>query len=171
MILIGKIIGTHGIKGYLKIKPYTDFLDRFDKNKILKIKLDNSLFEFLIEDSFVHKDFVCAKLESVDSINDAQKLVSREIFILDDDLRKLDEDEYYVHDLVGLEVKGQDGESIGKIVDVIRLVSNDVFEIELVNNKKVFYPFLKDFVEEINLKEGYIRIKNYEGFFDSNDAI
>lgn len=171
MILIGKIIGTHGIKGYLKIKPYTDFLDRFEKNNILKIKIDNSLFEFLIEDSFAHKDFICAKLKSVDSINDAQKLVSREIFILDDELRKLDEDEYYVHDLIGLDVKGKDGEFIGKIFDVIRLVSNDVFEIELSNNKKVYYPFLNDFVEELNLNKGFVRIKNYEGFFDSNDAI
>lgn len=171
MILIGKIINTHGIKGYLKIKPYTDFLDRFEKNKILKIKIDNSLFEFLIEDSFAHKEFICVKLESVDSIDDAQKLINRDIYILEHEIRKLDEGEYYIHDLIGLEVKGQDEEFIGKIVDVIRLVSNDVFEIELGGNKKVYYPFLNDFVEEVNLKKGFVRIKNYEGFFDSNDAI
>lgn len=171
MILIGKIVGTHGIKGYIKVRPYTDFLDRFDKNKILKIKLDNSLFEFLIEDSFIHKEFICIKLRTIDSINDAEKLVNRDIFIFDDELHSLEQDEYYIHDIIGLMVKGENEEVIGKIVDVIRLVSNDVFEIELVNNKKVFYPFLKDYVEEINLKEGYIRIKNYEGFFDTDDTI
>lgn len=57
------------------------------------------------------------------------------------------------------------------IRDVISLVSNDVYEIELSNKKKVLYPAVKDFIDEINIEKKYIRIKNYEGFFDTNDAI
>lgn len=171
MVLIGKIIGPHGIKGTIKVKPFTDFLERFNKGNVLKIKLDNSLFEFLIEESFLHKNFVCIKLKGVDNIDEALKLKGNDIVIFEDDLIKLAEDEYYVHDLIGLEVIGVKGDLIGKIVDVISLFSNDIYEIELLNNKKVFYPAVKDYIVEINIHKKFIKIKNYEGYFDTNDAI
>lgn len=171
MILIGKIIGPHGIRGTLKIKPFTDFLDRFDKDKIVKIKFEETLFEFVIEESFLHKNFVCIKLKGIDDINQALKFKNCEIVIEEDELRTLDKDEYYIHDLIGLKVLDDDDNEIGVITDVISLVSNDVYEIELQNKKKVFYPAVKDFIKEIDISKKIIRIKNYEGFFDTNDAI
>lgn len=171
MILIGKILGPHGIKGTLKIKPFTDFLDRFDKDKIVKIKFEETLFEFVIEESFLHKNFVCIKLKGIDDINQALKFKNCEIVIEEDELRTLDKDEYYIHDLIGLKVLDDDDNEIGVITDVISLVSNDVYEIELQNKKKVFYPAVKDFIKEIDISKKIIRIKNYEGFFDTNDAI
>lgn len=171
MILIGKILGPHGIKGTLKIKPFTDFLDRFDKDKIVKIKFEETLFEFVIEESFLHKNFVCIKLKGIDDINQAMKFKNCEIVIEEDELRTLDKDEYYIHDLIGLKVLDDDDNEIGVITDVISLVSNDVYEIELQNKKKVFYPAVKDFIKEIDISKKIIRIKNYEGFFDTNDAI
>lgn len=171
MILIGKILGPHGIKGTLKIKPFTDFLDRFDKDKIVKIKFEETLFEFVIEESFLHKNFVCIKLKGIDDINQAMKFKNCEIVIEEDELRTLDKDEYYIHDLIGLKVLDDDDNEIGVITDVISLVSNDVYEIELQNKKKVFYPAVKDFIKEIDIIKKIIRIKNYEGFFDTNDAI
>lgn len=171
MILIGKIVGTHGIKGYLKIKPFTDFPERFEKGKSIKVKIDNSLFEFLIEDSFQHKNFICLKLKDINTIDEARKLKDKDVFIYGDEIKKLEDDEYYIHDLIGLKVFGEGEQVIGKIVDVIRLISNDVFEIELIDNRKFLYPFVKDFIDEINIQSGFIRIKNYEGFFDTNDAV
>ncbi|MGB9664253.1 MAG: ribosome maturation factor RimM [Ignavibacteria bacterium] len=171
MILIGKIVGPHGIKGTLKVKPFTDFLERFEKGNFVKIEINNSLFEFLIEESFLHKGFVCIKLKGIDNIEDALKLKNLSIVIGEDELKKLDEDEYYIHNLIGLSVIDKDGKEIGKIVDVVTLASNDVYEIELTDNKKVFYPAVKDFIDEINIEKKFIRIKNYEGFFDTNDAI
>lgn len=171
MILIGKIVGPHGIKGTIKVKPFTDFLERFEVNNIVKIKFENSLFEFLIEESFLHKNFVCLKLKGIDNIDEALKFRNCDIVIYEDELKKLEKDEYYIHDLIGLKVIGVDEKEIGVITDVISLVSNDVYEIELLNKKKVLYPAVKDFIDEINLEKRIIRIKNYEGFFDTNDAI
>lgn len=171
MILIGRIVGPHGIKGTIKVKPFTDFLERFEVNNIVKIKFENSLFEFLIEESFLHKNFICIKLKGIDNINEALKFRNCDIVIYEDELKKLDKDEYYIHDLIGLKVIGSDEKEIGVIRDVISLVSNDVYEIELSNKKKVLYPAVKDFIDEINIEKKYIRIKNYEGFFDTNDAI
>lgn len=171
MILIGKIVGPHGIKGTLKVKPYTDFLERFAENKIIKIKLENSLFEFLIEKSFLHKNFVCLKLKGIENIDEAFKFKNCDIVIGEDELKKLQKDEYYIHDLIGLKVIGDNDIEIGVITDVISLPSNDVYEIELLNKKKVLYPAVKDFIREIDVKKKIIKIKNYEGYFDINDAI
>ncbi len=171
MILIGKIVGPHGIKGTIKVKPFTDFLERFEKGNFVKIEIDNSLFEFLIEESFLHKGFICLKLKGIDSIDDALRLKNMSIVIAEDELRKLGKDEYYIHDLIGLAVRDEFDKEIGKIVDVLSLASNDVYEIELTDKRKVFYPAVKDFIDEINIEKKFIRIKNYEGFFDTNDAI
>lgn len=171
MILIGKIVGPQGIKGTVKVKPFTDFLERFDKEKIIKIEIDNSIFEFLIEDSFFHKNLICLKLKGIDNIDDALRFKGKSIVIAENELKKLDVDEYYIHDLIGLLVIGENENVIGEIVNVISLTSNDVYEIELIDKRKVFYPAVKDYIEEINIEKKFIRIKNYEGFFDTNDAI
>jgi 16S rRNA processing protein RimM len=171
MILIGKIVGPHGIKGTIKVKPFTDFLERFDKDKIIKVKNKDSLFEFLIEESFLHKNFVCLKLKGIDDINSALKFKDAEIVIEDNELKKLDKDEFYIHDLIGLKVIGEAGENIGIIVDVISLLTNDIYEIELLNGKKIFYPALKEYIQEIDIHKREMRIKNYEGYFETDDAI
>ncbi len=116
------------------------------------------------EELFVHKNFVCLKLKGIENINEALKFKDCEIVINDNELKKLEEDEYYIHDLIGLKVLGDDDIELGVITDVISLASNDVYEIELLNKKKVFYPAVKDFIKEINIEKKIIRIKNYEGF-------
>lgn len=171
MILIGKIVGPHGIKGTIKVKPFTDFFERFEQNNIVKIKFENSLFEFLIEESFLHKGFICLKLRGIDNIEEATKYKNCEIIIREDELKPLSEDEYYIHDLIGLKVLNEEDVQIGVITDVISLPSNDAYEIELLNKKKVLYPAVKDYIKEIDIKQKIIRLKNYEGFFDSDDAI
>ncbi len=171
MILIGKIIGPHGIKGTIKVKPYTDFLERFDKGKIIKIKFQNELFEFLIEGSSLHKNFVLIKLKDIDNMDAALNLKNCDIVIDENELKKLEKDEYYIHDLIGLKVLGENDEYIGVISNVISLVSNDVYEIELLNKKKMYYPAVKEFIKEIDINNKIIRIKNYENYFDTNDAI
>lgn len=166
MILIGRIVGTHGIKGYVKLEPFTDFLDRFNKNKKIKIKLNDKFFELLIEDFFIHKNLICLKLESIDTYEKAKSLQGSEIVIDEKDLKKLDKDEYYIHDLIGLKVINTKNDVIGKISDVIKLVSNDVYEIELNSGTKILYPALKEYIEEINIKDRFIRIKNYSGLIE-----
>lgn len=171
MILIGKIIGLHGIKGTIKVKPYTDFLERFYKGKIIKVKFQNKFFEFLIEEFSRHKNFVLINLKGINNIDEALKLKNCDIVIDESELKKLGKDEYYIHDLVGLKVLGENDKEIGVISDVISLISNDVYEIELLNKKKIFYPAVKEFISEIDIKNKIIRIKNYEKYFDFNDAI
>ncbi len=166
MILIGRILSPHGVKGYVKVKPFTDFLERFKAGYLIKIKSSNSIFEFLIEDSFFHKEFVCLKLENIKSYEEALNLKGKEIVIYENELKELDKDSYYIHDLIGLSVVDQFDNVLGTIKDVYQFISNDAYEIELSNGKKILYPALKEFIDFIDLEKKIMRIKNFEGIFD-----
>lgn len=166
MILIGRIINPHGVRGYIKIKPFTDFLERFDKGNFIKVKINDSVFEFLIEDSFLHKEFICLKLKNIDNYDDAIRLKGNEIIIYEDELKQLDKDYYYIHDLIGLSVFDKNDNIIGVVTDFYNFVSNDAFEIKLTNGEKILYPMLKQFIEYIDLEKKIIKLKNHEGMLE-----
>ncbi len=167
MILIGRIIGTHGIKGVLKIKPFTDFSARFDSGEILCVKVGNNSFKhFQIESSTGRKNFFLIKVKDVDDLSEAEKLVTKEIVIDEIDLKNLESDSYYIHDLIGLKVLNENGIVIGELSNVLQLQSNDVYEIIDKIGKKFLIPAVRDFLEEINLELGIMKLKNTEGMFD-----
>lgn len=114
----GKIVGTHGIKGEVRIEPWCDspqFLAAFDK-----LYLDDRGETFIEVKSRPHKNITLCKIKGVDNIDDAQRLRGRIVYIDRDDV-KLDEGVNFVQDLIGLAVIDADsGENYGKITDVLR---------------------------------------------------
>ncbi|MFQ8697925.1 MAG: ribosome maturation factor RimM, partial [Peptoniphilus harei] len=112
---IGKIINTHGIKGELKVDPYT-----FDKNRFSKLKsifVGEDLKEFFIKKVRVN-DFVYLSFEGYENINDVLNLKGLNIYIKDEDRLELEEDQYYVSDLIGKEVYDTDGNYIGVLKEI-----------------------------------------------------
>lgn len=167
MILIGRIIGTHGLKGVLKIKPVTDFLVRFNKSEILRVEInDGSSKQFRVDSSFERKGLVFVKFENVDNLDQAVPLVEKDIVIDESDLKELEPGSYYVHDLIGLKILDETENLIGEITNVLQLSSNDVYEAIDKTGKKLLIPAVKDFIGEVNLEFGFMRLKNTEGMFD-----
>ncbi|MBM4175757.1 MAG: 16S rRNA processing protein RimM [Ignavibacteria bacterium] len=167
MILIGRIIGTHGLKGMLKIKPFTDFSARFNKSEILCVKIENDSFEkFRIDNSFERKGIFYLKFENVNDLTQAEMLVGKDIVIEEGSLKKLESDSFYIHELIGVKVLSESGEILGVITDVFNLRSNDVYELIDNSGKKFLIPAVKDFIEEMNIESGFMKLKNTEGMFD-----
>ncbi len=166
MVLIGRVVSTHGVKGMLKIKPFTDFLERFAPNeKICLYSISNKKL-FLIKKSFEKNGFVYVKLDSIDNLNNAKKYLNYDVVIDELDLRKLDKDAYYIHGIIGLKVYDENDNFCGEIVDVYKLRTNDVFEVMTNEMKKVLIPAVNDFIEETNIDRGYLKLRNSEGLFD-----
>lgn len=116
MLKIGKIVNTHGIKGELRVLSNSDFIDvRFKPNA--KIYIDNN--EYIIEDGYLHKNFVIIKLLGFDNINDVVKFKNKDIYgdILHQDV--LEEDEYFNQDLEGCSVYNQDNQLRGEVIEVM----------------------------------------------------
>lgn len=163
----GKIVGTHGIKGEVRIDPWCDspeFLCAFKK-----LWLDENGTEFIEVKSRPHKNIVLAKIKGVDTIEAAEKYRGKVVYINRDDIN-LAEGVHFVQDLIGLEVKDADnGRVYGKISDVLRTGANDVYEIKDADGKTYLAPVIDDVVKEINVNDGYVLIVPMKGIFDDED--
>ena len=110
-ILIGKIVNIHGIKGEVKVYPYTD--DIHNLSKIKEFYLDNNGKEkYIVESARVHKNMLIVKIKDLSDPDEALRLKNKDIFIPKENLEKLDEETYYVFELIGLEVLDMDGNKI-----------------------------------------------------------
>ncbi|MDE6834897.1 MAG: ribosome maturation factor RimM [Ruminococcus sp.] len=158
---IGKIVNTHGIRGEVKIMPYTDvpeFLCEFDR-----IFLDKK--EVFIERSRVAKNMVIAKFEGVDTPEQAEKLRNKILYMHRDDVI-LDEDTYFIQDLIGIEVRDvETGVVYGKITDVMQTGANDVYVIK-GTDREYLIPAIADVVISTDIDNNVMTIKVLDGLFD-----
>lgn len=163
----GKIVGTHGIRGEVRIDPWCDspeFLCMFKK-----LYLDEKGQTFIEVKSRPHKNITLAKIKGVDTIEDAEKLRGKIVYINRNDI-SLEEGVNFVQDLIGLEVRDADNDTgYGKISDVIRTGANDVYEITDSDGKKYLAPVIDEVIIETDIDNGFVLIRPMKGIFDDED--
>lgn len=162
LIKVGKITNSVGIKGELKIYPLTDYKERFKELKSVYIEDCNDK-EYEIENVRYKNELVILKFKNVNDRNESEKLRNKFIFINKDKVRELPKDSYYIYDLIGLKVYSTNTEYLGKLTNVIQNSAQDLYELELEDNRKVLIPAVKEFIKEVNIKEGFIKVKIIEG--------
>ena len=159
----GKIVTTHGIRGEVKIMPYTDtpdLLAEFDR-----LFLGKERKEVFITRSRVFKNTVIAKIDGVDTPEDAEKLRNKMLYMHRDDL-ELDEDTYFIADLIGVEVRDADsGQVYGKIADVMQTGANDVYVIK-GGDREYLVPAIADVVVSTDVDGGIMTIRPLDGLVD-----
>lgn len=159
----GKIVTTHGIRGEVKIMPYTDSPDLLAEFDRLFIGKNHE--EVNIERSRVFKNTVIAKIEGVDTPEAAEKLRNKVLYMHRDDL-ELDDDTYFIQDLIGLEVRDADTQQIyGTIADVMQTGANDVYVIK-GENREYLIPAIADVVVSTDIDGGIMTIRPLDGLFD-----
>jgi 16S rRNA processing protein RimM len=159
----GKIVTTHGIRGEVKIMPYTDvpeLLAEFDRLFIGKNK-----DEVIIERSRVFKNMVIAKIEGVDTPEAAEKLRNKMLYMHRDDL-ELDDDTYFIQDLIGMEVRDADTDVVyGVIDDVMQTGANDVYVVKGAE-REYLVPAIADVVVSTDIDGNVMTIRPLDGLFD-----
>ena len=155
-ISVAEIVTTHGVRGNLKVKSLSDYDKRFENGAKLLIQDE----KVTVESSFDQKELKVIKFEEYDDINDVLKFVGKDITIEDSDLGELDNDEYYVFNLIGLDVKSC-GQTVGKITDVITGVyPNDVYVIK-TDKDEIYFPALNATVKNVDIENGFIEVENF----------
>ena len=161
----GKIVNTHGIKGEVKIMPYCDSPELFCEFD--RFFMGRDFNEINVERSRVQKNMVIAKLEGINTPEDAEKLRSKMLYMHRDDL-ELDEDTFFIQDLIGMTVKNADnGRVYGVIDDVLQTGANDVYSIK-GENKTYLIPAIADVIAETDLENDIMLIHELEGLFDED---
>lgn len=160
---IGQIVNTSGLKGILKIKPFTDDIKKFSNLKTIYIKTKSGLTEFKIEQVRYVKNMVMLKLAGIDTVEEAEKYRNLYIRILRDQEEELEEGSYYVVDILGCKVNTDANQELGKIVDVFQTGSNDVYVVKDEQGKQILLPAIKQVIKNVDIKNKIITVHLLEG--------
>ncbi|MDD2446112.1 MAG: ribosome maturation factor RimM [Tissierellia bacterium] len=163
--IVGKIINSHGIRGEVKVYPFTNDIIRFDFLKLAYIGESKILVN--IESVKYHKGIVILKFKEYNDINDILKYKDSYIFVDDENRIILPKNHYFIYDLIGCNVVDTKGNSIGILKDVLQEYSNDVYVIKDKNESNEYLiPAVKKFIKDINIKEKLIIIDPIEGLIE-----
>lgn len=162
--IIGKIINTHGIKGELKIYPLTDSLDRFFH--LEKVYIGDSKKEVIIKEVKVHKGFAILSFKNLENINDVLKYKEQFIYVDKKNRVKLQENHYFISDLIGCKVLLQDGKELGLLIDVLQGGANDVYVVLTHEKKEFLIPAVSEFIKVIDIDKNLIVIDPIEGMIE-----
>ena len=163
LVKIGVIVNTHGLRGTLKVKSFTDFNEmRFQKGNQLFIdfkgeKLPITVTKFKIVKGIVHLD-----VEEYKHINEIEKFKSSDLYISEEMIHELDDDEFYFTELIGMDVYEKDT-NIGTCIDVLELPQGELLVVKRKSLKNALIPFRKEFVENVDKDKGTIHIISMEG--------
>lgn len=161
---IGKIVKTHGLRGDLKVYSYTDYPERFEEIDYLFVEDGKEKYE--IEKVRYQKNMAIIKIKRIDTIEEAEKYIGKTLYIDQDNIRELEEDEYMIADLVGIEVYLTTGEKVGKVEDVLQYTANDIYQVKSEDGKEYLIPALKEFVPEIDIEKRQMKVHPVKGLFE-----
>ena len=130
MLQVGVITQTHGVRGEVKVFPTTDDVNRFKKLKQVILDTGKETMPLEIQSVKFFKQFVILKFKGIDNINDIEKYKRCSLYVTREHAVALEEDEYFIADMIGMEVCTEDGNIFGTLKDVIETGANDVYVIE-----------------------------------------
>ena len=161
---IGKIVGTHALKGELKIRSFSDFNDqRFVVGH--KLYLNDLVDSFIIKTVRVHKGNYLISFEGMQDINLVEKYVGFNVYGLKADI-ELDNDEYFYDDLIGCKIIN-DNQEIGKVVSVYFNGAHDVLTVQ-TEKKKIAIPYVDAFIEDEDIENKQIFVHLIKGMYDED---
>ena len=160
---IGQIVNTYGIKGFVKVVPYTDDITRFEDLKTVLLVKGNELIEMTIEEVKYSKNNVLLKFKNVIDINMAEKLKNCYLKIHRKDAVELPENSYFIVDLLQSEVYTEEGRLLGKIDDIFKTGSNDVYVVKDDLGKQILLPAIESVIKNIDIKNKKVVVNIIEG--------
>ena len=162
-VLIGKIVGVHGLKGTNKFKSYAESLSVFYPGQSILIR-DNRNRETSVELDWIksHTGTPLISFKGVTDRDRAEALIGAELFIPETELPELDEDTYYWFELIGIEVYNTQEDYLGRITSIFPTGSNDVYVVKN-KTKEVLIPALESVVIDIDLELKRMRVDLPEG--------
>lgn len=160
---VGVITSTHGIRGEVKVFPTTDDATRFEELKNVILDTGKEQIPLEIQSVKYFKQFVILKFKGIDNINDIEKYRKMPLLIERKDAVQLEEDEYFIADIIGMKVFTEDGKYFGILKDVMETGANDVYIVDSEEHGEVLIPAIHDCILEVDMPEDKMTIHLMEG--------
>ncbi len=162
LVRIGKIVNTQGLKGDMRIYPSTDYRERFEELEYLYLE-GKGKEKFIITKVRYKKNLVIIKFEGFDHINDVEKLKNLEVYTEKLEQEQLEEDRFYVEDLIGIKIYDEKKGYIGVLKDIIQNPAHDIYLVKLESGKEVMIPCVSEFIKETDTKKGEMKVSLIDG--------
>ncbi|WP_418462005.1 ribosome maturation factor RimM [Frisingicoccus sp.] len=165
---VGVISNTHGVRGEVKIFPTTDDISRFKKLKQCVIDTGREQIAVEVESCKFFKQTPILKFKSIDTLNDVERYKGKDLLVSREHAVKLKKNEFFIVDLIGLQVVSDEGQDIGVLTDVLQTGANDVFVVKTGEGDEVLIPYIEQCVPEIRPETGKVTVHLLPGLLDLN---
>lgn len=159
---VGVISSTHGIRGEVKVFPTTDDAARFKELKKVLLDTGKERIELEIQSVRFFKQFVIVKFKGIDNINDIERYKGRSLLVSREDAVELDKDEYYIADLIGMDVFTEEGH-FGVLRDVMETGANEVYIVDSDSHGEVLIPAIRQCVLNVDPEENRMTVRIMDG--------
>lgn len=166
LLRVGVISSTHGVRGEVKVYPTTDDVGRFKKLKKVVLDTGREQLELEIAGVKFFKNQVILKFKGIDNINDIEKYKGKDLLVHREEAVKLEENENYVADLIGLSVVTEEGQTLGVLTEVMETGANDVYVVETEDGRELLLPAIRECILDVDLEEEVMTIHVMSGLFD-----
>ena len=160
---VGVISSTHGLRGEVKVFPTTDDAARFQTLKNVVLDTGREKLDLEIQSVRFFKQFVIVKFKGIDNINDIEKYKGKSLYVTREHAVKLKKDEYFIADLIDMQVELEDGTAFGVLTDVMQTGANDVYCIRTEEHGEVLIPAIKDCILDVDVEAGKMKIHLLDG--------
>lgn len=168
LLRVGVITQTHGIRGEVKVFPTTDDPMRFKKLKHCVVQLKREDIELEVQSVKFFKQYVIVKFKNYDSINDIEQFVKKDLMVTRDNAVKCEPGEYFICDLIGLNVITDDGRELGTLTEVLETGANNVYEVTTPDDKQILIPVIDECILAHDMKEGTVTVHLLDGLLELN---
>ena len=169
LLLIGKVLRPHGVRGLLRIGSYAESENSFQEAGTIVIRTrKGDIHERALISITPHKNHFLMNIEGVNSLEEAEAYRDASLFIKKDVLNR-GGDEYFWRELIGLRVCLESGESIGEVQNIIRTGGHDIYVVK-EGDREILIPAVHDVITRIDTERGVMTITNTEGLLDLNEV-
>lgn len=166
LLEIGKIVNTHGLRGEVKVIPWTDSAEDFENIKNVCIKDKSEYINLTVKSVKYQKNNLIIGFNEFKDINEVEKYKNAVLYCHRDELGELPDGVHYIVDLIGLNVVTEDGDTVGVIADVFNAGASDIYDVKREGKKNLLLPVIDEVVKEIDIDSGKVVVNIMEGLDD-----
>lgn len=162
LLKVGVITSTHGLRGEVKVFPTTDDVRRFKKLKEVIFDADGERRSLEIAGVRFFKQQVILRFKGIDNINDVENYKGKSLYVTRDKAVRLEKDEYFIGDMLGMEVVSDEGEALGILKSVMETGANDVYVVE-GSEKELLLPAIKQCILDVDIRQRKMTVHLMKG--------
>ena len=166
ILQVGAVTSTHGLAGEVKVFPTTDDPKRFKKLKQVLLDTGKDMLPLEVEHVKFFKNMVILKFKGYDRIEDIMGFKGKNLYVTRENAVKLQKDEYFIADMIGMRVFSTEGEELGTLTDVLQTGANDVYVVEQEGAQQLLLPAIKDCIRDIDMEQMVMTVYLMPGLRD-----